>query len=138
MNPGQAEKQGIKKDDYVVQLGGWWIPPLAHPRRAELLDVLRRRFTGTVTKDLEVVPVVFVRVSIEDEVKQEAETPHSTPHAAMVPGPSNLWTPQAEVAKARAEALAEHNLRPLGMVLRWTPAHLASFNCTVHENRQLS
>ena len=46
VNPGQAEKQGIKKDDYVVQLGGWWIPPLAHPRRAELLDVLRGRFIG--------------------------------------------------------------------------------------------
>ena len=60
MNPGQAEKQGIEKDDYVVKLGGWWILPLAHPRRAELLNVLRGRFTGAVTQDLKVVPAIFV------------------------------------------------------------------------------
>ena len=94
MRLGQAEKRNTEANDYLAQIGIWWIPPLAHPRRAELLDVLRCCVIGTVTKDPEVVPVIFVQMGTKDEVQQQA-------------GPSNLWTPQAAVAKARAEALAE-------------------------------
>ena len=107
VNVRQARKQGVKVGDYVAKIGGWWLPPWEHPRRAELVDILRGRFTGTVAKNLKTVPGVFVRVGTEDELKQEqnpneAQVVHIAPIATAVLAPSNLLeTPKTEVTEGQ-------------------------------------
>ena len=78
---------------------------MEHPRHAELMDILRRSFTGTVAKNLKTVPIVFV--GTDNNVKQEQKTNeaqvlHTAPIAAAVPTPSKLLkTPKTKVTKGQ-------------------------------------
>ena len=73
---GQGQSKGRRVGDYIVRINNWWLPPLEHPRRVEMLDVLSKYYFGPVDKHIQGVAVVFARPEEANET-----VPHDQPEA---------------------------------------------------------